>query len=338
MAPDSVLWTEEFRPSKIADVIGNENIKRRLSAYVNNPEKLPQLMVFVGLPGTGKTSMAHALKREMLKNSHDFIEYNASDERGVDFIREEVKSTASNGTLSGDAIKIIFLDEADYLTPDAQAILRRTIEKWGQRTKFIFGVNYVNKVKGPILSRGRKYYFRPPTETELMGLISKIATIKKFDIGEDSAKRIIEYHDRAPRDIVMALEECYMIAHGGTITDEIVSVALEASISTKYVADTVKQALMGNIKGALDMTNDILYSGVSCQALLDKILTLFLKSQEKEKFKNPHDILKAMAYVDVALNEGGIPVVQLAWLYSEMNLGYKDECRKEIFEKYGKKA
>ena len=144
---EQILWVEKYRPKKVADCILHESIKTTFQEYVNKKE-IPNLLLS-GTAGVGKTTIAKALCEEV---DCDYIVINGSDENGVDVIRNKIKTYASSVSLSGGR-KVIIIDEADYLTPNAQAILRASIEEFASNCSFIFTCNFKNRIIEPIHSR-----------------------------------------------------------------------------------------------------------------------------------------------------------------------------------------
>jgi len=144
---DHILWTEKYRPRTVEDCILPERLKAVFQQYVNQKE-MPNLLL-AGGAGVGKTTIAKAMCNEI---GCDYMVINGSDENGVDTIRVKIKNYASSVSLSGGR-KVIILDEADYLTPNAQAILRNAIEEFAANCSFIFTCNYKNKIIDPIHSR-----------------------------------------------------------------------------------------------------------------------------------------------------------------------------------------
>jgi replication factor C small subunit len=136
------VWIEKYRPKTLKDVIGQDDITERLKAYVKAGTM--SHLLFAGTAGTGKTTCALALAREFYgENWRDnFLELNASDDRGIGIVRTRIKDYARTAPIGGAGFKIIFLDEADALTNDAQAALRRTMERYTNTCRFILSCNY----------------------------------------------------------------------------------------------------------------------------------------------------------------------------------------------------
>ena len=162
MEENHAIWIEKYRPSKLADIVGQDEIVERLSSYVKSGN-LPHLL-FTGSAGVGKTTAAVTLAHEFFKDSWqmNFRELNASDERGNRRCPQPDQTICKNNSPWRDAtFKILFLDEADALTTDAQAALRRTMESYAQTCRFILSCNYSSKIIDPIQSRCAIYRFKP---------------------------------------------------------------------------------------------------------------------------------------------------------------------------------
>ena len=160
MNTTSAPWTEKYRPFRLDEISGQQHVVSKLKKYVEH-KSIPN-MLFAGPPGVGKTCCAIALAKEMFGDgySQDFLELNASDERGIGVVRGAIKDFARTIALTS-SFKIIFLDEADALTAEAQQALRRTMEKYTNTVRFILNANYSSKLIPPIQSRCALFKFKP---------------------------------------------------------------------------------------------------------------------------------------------------------------------------------
>ena len=140
------LWVEKYRPNQLDNYIGNDHLKSKVSVYLESGD-IPHLLLF-GRAGTGKTTLAKLLVNNI---DCDYLYINASDENSVDVVREKVKNFAS--TLGFKDMKVIILDECDYITPNAQAALRNLMETFSKNCRFILTCNYVERIIDPIQSR-----------------------------------------------------------------------------------------------------------------------------------------------------------------------------------------
>jgi len=185
------IWIEKYRPKTLDEVAGQDEIIERLKAYVRT-KNVPHL-IFAGPAGTGKTTSALALSKELFGDTwkQNLNELNASDERGIGIIRGKIKNFARTAPFGKNRFKIIFLDEADSLTPDAQAALRRTIEKYTHICRFILSVNYSSKIIEPIQSRCTVFRFRPIRADDVKKYMQKIASNEKLEITPDGLETLI---------------------------------------------------------------------------------------------------------------------------------------------------
>src|SRR3989338_2228054 len=188
LKPD-LPWVEKYRPKKLSEVVGQKEITERLEAAVKN-KNLPNLL-FSGPAGVGKTSTAVSLSNEIFGEGFDrnFLELNASSDRGIDVIRHTIKDFAR--TLAFDAgFKIIFLDESDALTQDAQQALRRTMEKYTKTCRFILSCNYSSRIIEPIQSRCVVFRFKPLNPKDVEGKLGEIAKAEGIKVDEKAVQAI----------------------------------------------------------------------------------------------------------------------------------------------------
>lgn len=184
------VWVEKYRPKKLDDIIGQDVIIKGLKSYVES-KNLPNLL-FSGPAGVGKTSGAISLVKELFGDMwrYNFMELNASDERGIDIVRGKIKDFARSSTVGDAEFKVVFLDESDALTTDAQAALRRTMENYTNICRFILSCNYSSKIIEPIQSRCSVYKFRPLPDYAIVNMIIYIAREEGLDISPGAINAI----------------------------------------------------------------------------------------------------------------------------------------------------
>jgi replication factor C small subunit len=183
-------WVEKYRPELLKDVIGQEKILERLQSYVKT-RNCPH-MLFSGPAGVGKTSAAVALAKELFGKEYErnFLELNASDERGIDVVRKTIKSFARTLAFNAE-FKIIFLDESDALTSDAQQALRRTMEKYTKTCRFVLSCNYSSRIIEPIQSRCVVSRFKPLSSKDMEAKLSGIAKQENITLDKKAIDAII---------------------------------------------------------------------------------------------------------------------------------------------------
>ena len=157
---NSEVWTEKYRPKKFEDMVGQEEIIKRVRSLVNSLN-IPHLL-FAGPAGTGKSTLALIVVKQLFSESwrENYLELNASDERGIDVVRQKVKDFARTKAIGDVPFKVIFLDEADALTREAQQALRRTMENYTSTCRFVMSCNYSSKIIDPIQSRAVVFRFQ----------------------------------------------------------------------------------------------------------------------------------------------------------------------------------
>src|SRR3990167_3596410 len=182
----SEIWTEKYRPSKFYEVVGQEEVIKRIESLTNSLN-IPHLL-FAGPAGTGKSTLALIIVKELYKDTwrENYLELNASDERGIQIVREKVKNFARTKSLGNVPFKIIFLDEAVALTPEAQQALRRTMENYSSTCRFILSCNYSSRIIDPIQSRCAVFRFKLLEKKDIEKVIKKIAENEKLTIPSES--------------------------------------------------------------------------------------------------------------------------------------------------------
>jgi replication factor C small subunit len=249
------VWVEKYRPRQLADVIGQASIVERLKAYVRM-RNMPH-MLFAGPAGCGKTTSAIAVARELYGDHwrDSLIELNASDERGIDIVRGKIKDFARAASFDRTEFKIIFLDEADSLTSDAQAALRRTMERYTQTCRFILSCNYSSKIIEPIQSRCAVFRFRPLTEMDVKEYLRRIAGAEGLDVDDDGFEAICAL---SGGDLRKATNMLQVAASLGTRIDSEVVYESTESIRPKEIQDLLTTALKGNFNSARSLLDELI--------------------------------------------------------------------------------
>ena len=204
---DNSLWVEKYRPIKLDDYVGNEHLKEKVSGYIES-EDVPHLLLF-GRAGTGKTTLAKLIVKSI---ECDYMVINASDENNVDTVRNKVKNFASSQGFK--KYKIIILDEFDYMTPNAQAILRNLMETFSKHCRFILTCNYVEKIIDPIQSRCQTFQIVPPSKKEVAVQLDKI--LKSEDVNYD-VKDLVPIIDSSYPDIRKVINTCQLNSVKGVL-------------------------------------------------------------------------------------------------------------------------
>jgi DNA polymerase III delta prime subunit len=227
------LWVEQYRPSSLDTYVGNEYMKEKVQSFIDEGEIVH--LLFYGKPGTGKTTIAKIITNSL---QADTLYINASDENGVDIIREKIKGFAS--TMGFSNTKIIILDECDFMTAFGQAALRNVMETFSNNCKFILTCNYVEKIIPAIQSRCQTFQVTPPSKKDIAIHVSKILNDKgiQFDI-----KDLVPIIDSAYPDIRKIINTCQLNSSKGVLRLD------TASIIENDYKQKVVEILKSNVSG-----------------------------------------------------------------------------------------
>ncbi|MFB6092347.1 MAG: replication factor C small subunit [Haloquadratum sp.] len=262
------IWIEKYRPESLQDVYGQEEIIERLQSYVERDD-LPHLL-FAGPAGTGKTTSATAIAREIYGDDWqtNFLELNASDERGIDVVRDRIKNFARS-SFGGYDYRIIFLDEADSLTDEAQSALRRTMEQFSDNTRFILSCNYSSKIIDPIQSRCAVFRFSPLSDDAIRGQIRDIADAEGIELTEDGLDALVY---AAGGDMRRAINSLQAAATTGEVVDEETVYLITSTARPEEIEEMIQAAIDGDFASARSKLETLLVdAGMAGGDIIDQL-------------------------------------------------------------------
>lgn len=244
---ESSIWTEKYRPSEFSEIKGQEEIVKRVKAFVET-RNMPHLL-FSGPPGVGKTTLSLVIVKQLFKDMwrENFLELNASDERGIDVVRQKVKDFARTKSIGNVPFKIIYLDESDALTKEAQQALRRTMENYTQTTRFILSCNYSSKIIDPIQSRCAVFKFRPLSKKDIYDIIDNIAKKEELKISEKAKEALYYVSGGDCRKLENVLQST---ASMGDKIDEENIYAIASFAEPKEIIEVLEACVKGNFEDA----------------------------------------------------------------------------------------
>ncbi len=318
---DILPWTEKYRPRKLTEVAGQHETVSSLRAFVK-AGNMPNLL-FAGPPGVGKTTCALALAHELFGKDYtgNFLELNASDERGIDVVRGRIKDFARTVSLGGVPFKLIFLDEGDALTGDAQQALRRTMESYSTATRFIISANYSSKIIEPIQSRCAIYRFLQLQGKDIRKMLEHITKEEKLKVDEDAYDAVFYVSEGDMRKAINILQGCAI--HGSHITSEGVH-KIASRARPKEIHEMVDLALRGDFSGARKNLDRLMINyGLSGEDVVFQIYKEIpnLKVSEGKKVV----LVDKLGEYNFRLVEGANERIQIEALLAQFSLIGKEE-------------
>jgi replication factor C small subunit len=301
------IWTEKYRPRVLDDVVGQEHIIKRLKAFLKR-KSIPNLL-FAGMQGTGKTTAALCLVNELFGEAAkgNFIELNASDERGIDTVRVKIKDFARTRPIGDNEFKVILLDEADSLTKDAQQALRRTMENYSSICRFILDCNYSSNLIEPIQSRCVIFRFKPLAEEDVKKYLKRVARSEGLELSEEAIKAIFE---EAAGDLRRSTNILQASAAIDTKVTEEVAMEVVGKAKNKDLEELLSLALNKEfLKARTKLHNLTAGQGVSSDYLLKQIYQQVYKLDlpDEKKIK----IIRLLADYEFRIVEGSNPTIQI---------------------------
>jgi len=312
----SKIWTEHYRPSKFNEVVGQDEIVQRIESLTKSMN-IPHLL-FAGPAGTGKSTLALIVVKDLFgENWKDsYLELNASDERGINIVREKVKNFARTKALGSVPFKIIFLDEADALTPEAQQALRRTMENYSATCRFIMSCNYSSKIIDPIQSRCAIFRFKLLEKKAIEKVLNKIAEQEKLTIKPEAIEILYEGSEGDCRRSINLLQSSAAISP--IISSELVSTII-SNAKPKDIKIVLDYALAGDFLRAREKLLDVmLKESISGQDVI--------KSIQKEIWNLPIEpdikvrLTEKTGEAEFRIVEGSDPFIQLQALLASFVL------------------
>ncbi len=303
--PSHTIWNEKYRPQTLDTYVGNDTVKATFQQYIETND-VPHLLLY-GDAGSGKTTLAKIVANTIAKDNYIYI--NASDENSVDTVRDKIKQFASSIGFGG--LKLIILDECDYMTPNAQAALRNVIETFSKTTRFILTCNYVDKIIDPIQSRCQIFNIVPPSKKEVASHLVKILDGENVKYEKDNLvtiinqsypdiRRVINTTQRCVIGGVLKLDETTLVEHNylSSILD-----VLKSSKSKKEKFDGIRQLLADNHVRDFNHMFRYLYDNVDSFAngFVSTIILIIAEAQYKDSFVVDHEINAMAMFIQIIM-------------------------------------
>lgn len=316
MSAENKPWVEKYRPRLLDDVVNQEGIIKRLKQFVKD-KSMPHL-IFAGPAGTGKTTSALAMVRELYRSKKainiTYLELNASDARGIDVIRTYIKDFAKAKPPSDISFKILILDEADNMTAAAQQALRRTMEKYTRNCRMILICNYSNKIIPPIQSRCVVFRFSSLNNEDIKNRVKFVANKEDINITADGLNALVDVSKGDCRRAINYLQSC------GTISkniDQDVVFRVAGEIPPERIREVLKTALKGQLQFSLKLLSDITREyGLSGINIIKNLHREIYDLDVSEDVKI--ELTKLLAESEYRLSQGGTEEIQLQALLANI--------------------
>jgi len=312
----SEIWTEKYRPEQFTEIVGQDNTIQRIESMVSSLN-IPHLM-FAGPAGTGKSTLALVVVKELFKDTwkENYLELNASDERGINVVREKVKDFARTKALGNVPFKVIFLDEADALTPEAQQALRRTMENYSGTCRFILSCNYSSKIIDPIQSRCAIFRFKLLEKKDIGKVIERIGQGENLTIIPEAIEAIYEGSEGDCRRAINIIQSTASISP--SITPDLVGTII-SNAKPKDIKVVLDYALSGDFQQSREKLLDVmLKESISGQdvikAIQKEIWNLPVEPEIKVK------LTEKTGEAEFRIVEGSDPFIQLQALLASFVL------------------
>jgi replication factor C small subunit len=317
-AEESVMWVEKYRPKTLNEVVDLKDIVESLKSFMKNPKIMPHLLL-AGIPGTGKTTIALCIARELFgQNWKTFtLELNASDERGIDTVRDRVKdfSRYSRSAFGNVPFALVILDECDQMTGPAQTALRRIMETSSRTSRFILICNQSGKIIEPIQSRCAMFRFSKLDKKAMVEHLCWIAKKENVKLSPEAAESIVEYAEGDLRHAINALQTAAAYKDG--VVDEKIVATVIGEASPMQVQILLRKALYGDFvdarKKMYELIGEFGFSGSEIVRQMQR--ELFKMSDLKAEQKA--DLSNIIGEYDYRLTQGANSDIQLSALLAQ---------------------